>query len=445
MDSGPEVYFQIIILIVLTLVNAFFAASEMAIVSMDKKKLSALAEQDDRRAKKVINLLQEPSRFLSTIQVGITFAGFFTSASAAVGLSYKFGNFLGNLGVPFPQKTSFVFITILLAFISLVFGELVPKRIALQNSEKFALASVGMINIVYKIMKPFVFMLSVFTNGVLKILGISTEGVEEKVTLEEIKSIVEVGQEQGVINPTERQMIDSVIGFDDILAEEVMTARTEVFMLDIEEPHEDFKTFMEMRYSRIPVYEGDIDNIIGILYLKDFFLEAYKIGFENVDIRKILRPAYFIPERKNINDLFIELKNSRNQMAVLIDEYGGFTGIVTMEDLIEEVMGEIDDEYDKKTHPAIKKIDDRHFIATGACEIEEVNEVCGLKLDEETEDYDTLGGMLMFLLGYIPNDGEQITIENEGVIYKILSINEHRVKKVRITLPVQEEIQEEKE
>lgn len=445
MDGGPEVYFQIIILILLTLVNAFFAASEMAIVSMDKKKLLTLSEQGDKRAIKVEKLLKEPSKFLSTIQVGITFAGFFTSASAAVGLSYKFGNFLENLSVPFAYRVSFVLITVILAFFSLVFGELVPKRIALQNAEKFALFSVGTINFVYKIMSPFVYLLSLSTNVILKIFSIPTSGVEAKVTLEEIKSIVEVGQEQGIINPTEREMIDGVISFDDVLAEEVMTARTEVFMIDIDEPDKDFETLMQMRYSRVPVYEGDIDNIIGILYIKDFFLEAYKVGFKNVNIRSILRPAYFIPERKNINDLFLELKNSRNQMAVLIDEYGGFTGIVTMEDLIEEVMGEIDDEYDKKTNPAIKKIDDRHFIATGACEIEDVNNACNLKLDENSEDYDTLGGMLMYLLGYIPNDGEKLTIEDNGVVYNILSIYEHRVKKVRIVLPKEEVVEIDKD
>ncbi len=445
MDGGPEVYFQIIILILLTLVNAFFAASEMAIVSMDKKKLLTLSEQGDKRAIKVEKLLKEPSKFLSTIQVGITFAGFFTSASAAVGLSHKFGNFLENLSVPFAYRVSFVLITVILAFFSLVFGELVPKRIALQNAEKFALFSVGTINFVYKIMSPFVYLLSLSTNVILKIFSIPTSGVEAKVTLEEIKSIVEVGQEQGIINPTEREMIDGVISFDDVLAEEVMTARTEVFMIDIDEPDKDFETLMQMRYSRVPVYEGDIDNIIGILYIKDFFLEAYKVGFKNVNIRSILRPAYFIPERKNINDLFLELKNSRNQMAVLIDEYGGFTGIVTMEDLIEEVMGEIDDEYDKKTNPAIKKIDDRHFIATGACEIEDVNNACNLKLDENSEDYDTLGGMLMYLLGYIPNDGEKLTIEDNGVVYNILSIYEHRVKKVRIVLPKEEVVEIDKD
>lgn len=445
MDSGPEVYFQIIILILLTLANAFFAASEMAIVSMDKKKLLALSEQGDKRAIKVEKLLKEPSKFLSTIQVGITFAGFFTSASAAVGLSDKFGKFLENLSVPFAYRVSLILITIILAFFSLVFGELVPKRIALQKAEKFALFSIGTINFVYKIMSPFVYLLSLSTNIILKIFSVPTSGVEAQITLEEIKSIVEVGQEQGIINPTEREMIDGVISFDDVLAEEVMTARTEVFMIDIDEPDKDFETLMQMRYSRVPVYEGDIDNIIGILYIKDFFLEAYKVGFENVNIRSILRPAYFIPERKNINDLFLELKNSRNQMAVLIDEYGGFTGIVTMEDLIEEVMGEIDDEYDKKTNPAIKKIDDRHFIATGACEIEDVNNACNLKLDENSEDYDTLGGMLMYLLGYIPNDGEKLTIEDNGVIYNILSIYEHRVKKVRIVLPKEEVVETDKD
>ena len=408
--SSQHLLLQFVLLFILTLLNAFFSATEMAMVSLNRSRVEQKAEEGDKRYIRLLKVLENPNHFLSTIQVGITFAGFFTSASAAVGLSHKFGNFLENLSVPFAYRVSFVLITVILAFFSLVFGELVPKRIALQNAEKFALFSVGTINFVYKIMSPFVYLLSLSTNVILKIFSIPTSGVEAKVTLEEIKSIVEVGQEQGIINPTEREMIDGVISFDDVLAEEVMTARTEVFMIDIDEPDKDFETLMQMRYSRVPVYEGDI--IIGILYIKDFFLEAYKVGFKNVNIRSILRPAYFIPERKNINDLFLELKNSRNQMAVLIDEYGGFTGIVTMEDLIEEVMGEIDDEYDKKTNPAIKKIDDRHFIATGACEIEDVNNACNLKLDENSEDYDTLGGMLMYLLGYIPNDGEKLTIED---------------------------------
>ena len=294
-------------------------------------------------------LLEEPSRFLSTIQVGITFTGYFNSASAAIGISGTVGNFLVGLGVPaaVSVQIAVISVTLILAYITLVFGELVPKRIALQHKEEFSMFAVGPISFVAKIMKPFVSFLSFSTNGIMRLLGISTEGVEEKVTLEEIRSMVEVGQEQGVINPVEREMINSVIGFDDKLAEEIMTARTEVFMIDLEDPIDEYLAeMMELKYSRIPVYDGDVDDILGILYLKDFLLEAYKIGFKNVDIRKILRPAYYIPERKNINDLFNELQEKKMHMAILIDEYGGFSGIVTMEDLIEEIVGDIDDEYD---------------------------------------------------------------------------------------------------
>lgn len=222
--------------------------------------------------------------------------------------------------------------------------------------------------------------MSFSTNTVLRLFGISTEGVEEKVTLEEIRSIVEVGQEQGIINPSEKEMIDSVIGFDDKLAEEIMTARTEVFMIDLNDPLEEYITEMlELKYSRIPVYKDDLDNIQGILYLKDVLKEAYHVGFDKIDINKILRPAYFIPERKNVNALFNDLQANRQHMAILIDEYGGFSGIVTMEDLIEEIMGDIDDEYDHD-EPELKKIDDYTYIAKGAISIKDLNYNLGIKL-----------------------------------------------------------------
>ena len=234
-------------------------------------------------------------------------------------------------------------------------------------------------------------------------------------------------------------MIDSVIGFDDKLAEEIMTARTEVFMIDLEDPIEEYLSeLLELKYSRIPVYEGDVDDILGILYIKDFLLEAYKAGFNNVDIRKILRPAYFIPERKNINDLFNELQSKRKHMAILIDEYGGFSGIVTMEDLIEEIVGDIDDEYDHD-EPDIRKIDDMTFIAKGAISIKELNSNLGTKLDEDSEDYDTLGGLLIDIIGYIPDDGEKVVVEYENIEFHIEEINEKRVQMVRIMLTKTEE------
>ena len=443
-DAGPQIAGQLLLIFILILINAFFAASEIAMISVDKKKLTSQSEDGNKKATMLLELLKEPSRFLSTIQVGITFAGFFTSASAAVGISYDLGRFLQRFGVPFANDVAFVSITVLLGYITLVLGELVPKRIALQYAEKFSMFAVRTISITSKIMKPFVSFLSKSTNIILRLFGISTEGVEEKVTLEEIRSIVEVGQEQGVINPVEKEMIDSVIGFDDKLAEEVMTARTEVFMIDIEDPIEEYlDEMLELKYSRIPVYEDDVDNILGILYLKDFLREAYKSGFQNIDIRKILRPAYFIPERKNINDLFNELQTNRKHLAVLIDEYGGFSGIVTMEDLIEEIMGDIDDEYDQD-EPDLRKIDDFNYIAKGAISIKELNSNLGIKLDEDSEDYDTLGGLLMYLMGYIPEDGENHLVEYNNIEFHIEEISERRIQLVHIVLKKEtEEIDEE--
>ena len=441
-ESGAPITGQLLLIGFLTLLNAFFAASEMAMVSVDKKKLNIQADEGSKKAKMLLNLLAEPSKFLSTIQVGITFAGFLSSASAAVGISNDFGNLLLSYGVPFAKDIAFIGVTLILSYITLVFGELVPKRVALQYAEKFSFFAVKALTIVSKVMAPFISFLTFSTNGVMRILGIQTEGVEEKITLEEIRSMVEVGQEQGVINPVEREMINSVIGFDDKLAEEIMTARTEVFMIDLEDPIDEYLgAMLELKYSRIPVYDGDVDDILGILYIKDFLLEAYKVGFKNVDIKKILRPAYFIPERKNINDLFNELQTKKKHMAVLIDEYGGFSGVVTMEDLIEEIVGDIDDEYDHD-EPDIRRIDDRNFIAKGAISIKELNSNIGVELDEDSEDYDTLGGFLIDILGYIPNDGEQVTIEYENLEFHIEEKKKKRVQQVHVVI---NEIEEDNE
>src|SRR5690554_6650066 len=423
---------KLILILVLTLVNAFFAASEMAMVSVDRIKLSSKADKGDKKAKMLVNILKEPSRFLSTIQVGITFAGFFSSASAAVSISARLGDALDRMGIPFGQDLAFIGITLILSYVMLVFGELVPKRIALRYAEKFAMLAVKPINLVAKIMHPFVTFLSISTNTVMRIIGISQEGVEAKVTLEEIGSMVEVGHEQGFINPVEREMIRSVIKFDDKLAEEIMTARTEVFAIDIDDPPEEYmEEFLRLKHSRVPVYREDVDNIIGILYLKDYLLEAYRKGFGNIDIMDILRPAYFVPERKNINDLFMELKSIRNHMAILIDEYGCFSGLVTMEDLIEEIVGDIDDEFDLDD-PDVKKLDDNLYLARGSVSIKELNSRTGLELDEESEDYDTLAGFLIHQLGYIPDDQETPEIMVDQVLFKIQEIEDKRITKVLI-------------
>jgi len=434
---------KLVLIFVLTLVNAFFAASEMAMVSVDRIRLINKAEEGDKKARLLLDILKEPSRFLSTIQVGITFAGFFSSASAAVSISTALGGRLEALGVPFGKDIAFVGITLILSYIMLVIGELVPKRIALNHAERFAMLAVRPISMVAKVMHPFVTFLSLSTNAILRLLGVSQEGVEAKVTLEEISSMVEVGHEQGFINPVEREMIKSVISFDDKLAEEIMTARTEVYMIDADDRIEDYiDDLLSLKYSRIPVYEEDIDNIVGILYLKDYLLEAYKSGFLNVDIKAILRPAYFVPERKNINDLFLELKNTRKHMAVLIDEYGGFSGIVTMEDLIEEIMGDIDDEYDHDD-PDVKLLEKGTYIARGSVSIKELNSRLEIELDEETEDYDTLGGFIIHHLGYIPDDGDKPELTISDLSFRVESVEDKRIVAVRISKSESHEKKEE--
>lgn len=434
-DPGSPILTQLIIIAILTLINAFFAAAEMAMVSVDKNQFSSQAEDGDKKAQRVLTLLSEPSRFLSTIQVGITLAGFFNSASAAIGLSGHLSAFLMRFGIPFASDLGFILITIILSYITLVFGELVPKRVALQNPERFAKLSIGVIAAIAAFLGPVVRFLSFSTNLTLRILGVDLSSIEEKVSREEIRSLIEVGQEQGVINPVEREMIDSVISFDDKQAEEIMTARTEVFMIDIEDPLDTYVSdLLNLKFSRIPVYEDNPDNIIGVLYLKDFFAEAYrKQSFTDVNIRGLLRPAFFVPERKNINDMFTEMQDDRRHMALLIDEYGGFSGVVTMEDLIEEIMGDIDDEYDHD-EPDISQISDNVYQVNGSLSIKEFNNETHADIDEDSDDYDTVGGFIISQLDYIPRDGERPTVEYDNLVFNILRVEDKRIREVRVEI-----------
>lgn len=431
MDPEPmSLVSQFILILVLTLLNAFFASAEMAIVSVNRNRIKMLADDGNKKASLLVDLLEEPNKFLSTIQVGITLAGFFSSASAATGISEVIGASLSQLGIPYAQSISLVVITIILSYFTLVFGELVPKRIALQKSEQIAMLSVRPIVFVFKFAKPFVKLLSLSTNVLLRVIGMSDTDLEEKVSREEIKSLVDAGEEYGVINQIEKEMINSIFDFDDKLAKEVMTPRTEVYMINSQLPLS-IEELLEENYSRIPVYEGDMDNIIGILYLKDFLHEAYQVGFENVGIKKLLHRPYFVPECKNIDQLFKELQKSKRHLAVLIDEYGGFSGIVTIEDLIEEVMGDINDEYDDDD-PVIRKIDNDTYIVNGLISIKELNDKLQLNLDEETEDYDTLGGFLINQIDYIPSETEECMVEYENLLFKVECVKDKRIETVKI-------------
>lgn len=434
MDTDPEqIIFQFILIIILTMINAYFAASEMAIVSVNKNKIHRLVEEGNKKAALVEKLLDQPTSFLSTIQVAITLAGFFNSASAATGISVILGAALSEWNIPYAETISMIVVTIILSFITLIFGELVPKRIALQKAESFSMVCARPIVIVSKIAAPFIKILSWTTGFILRVIGMHDEKVEESLSREEIRSMIESGQENGVFNETETEMINSIFEFDDILAHNVMTPRPDVFCIDIDEPlSESIDELMKMQYTRVPVYEESIDNIIGILNMKDFFVEAYKVGFDDVDIRSILRKPYFVLESKCIDELFKEMQKNNQHISILIDEYGGFSGIVTIEDLIEEIMGDIEDEYDESEDPEIKKIDDSTYLLDGLMSLDDINDKFDLKL--ENENHDTISGFLLDILDYIPEDGEEKTIEWNNIIFKIKEFKDKRINKVEMCI-----------
>lgn len=435
--DGNSILFQLLFLAFLTLVNAFFAGAEMAAVSVNKNRIKVLADEGSKRAALLQTLFEDSTKFLSTIQVAITLAGFFSSASAATGISQVLGGWIAQFGIPYSNTIAVVVVTIILSYFTLVFGELVPKRIALQKAEAFSLFVVQPIYIISKILSPFIKLLSLSTNGFLHLIGMKTENLEEAVSEEEIKKMLETGSENGVFNEIEKEMINSIFSFDDKTAKDVMVPRREVFAIDIEEPLEKIlDEILETRHSRIPVYEEQIDNIIGILQVKDVMIEARKKSFEEVDIRALLKEAFFVPDGKSTDELFREMQKTKNRMAVLIDEYGGVSGILTVEDLVEEVMGEITDEHEEEV-VELQKIGEKEYLLDGSILIEELNEKLNLKL--ETENYDTLSGYLIEELGYIPKDSGQCELDADGVHFKILEVKEKRIRKVWMKIPEQAE------
>ncbi len=435
--DGNSILFQLLFLAFLTLVNAFFAGAEMAVVSVNKNRIKVLADEGSKRAALLQTLFEDSTKFLSTIQVAITLAGFFSSASAATGISQVLGGWIAQFGIPYSNTIAVVVVTIILSYFTLVFGELVPKRIALQKAEAFSLFVVQPIYIISKILSPFIKLLSLSTNGFLHLIGMKTENLEEAVSEEEIKKMLETGSENGVFNEIEKEMINSIFSFDDKTAKDVMVPRREVFAIDIEEPLEKIlDEILETRHSRIPVYEEQIDNIIGILQVKDVMIEARKKSFEEVDIRALLKEAFFVPDGKSTDELFREMQKTKNRMAVLIDEYGGVSGILTVEDLVEEVMGEIIDEHEEEV-VELQKIGEKEYLLDGSILIEELNEKLNLKL--ETENYDTLSGYLIEELGYIPKDSGQCELDADGVHFKILEVKEKRIRKVWMKIPEQAE------
>lgn len=437
-DPGQtNILSQLIIVFILTGLNAFFAGAEMAMVSTSKSKIKRLADKGDKRAKLVQNFQEDETKFLSTIQIAITLAGFFSSGSAAASLTEPLGGFLNKvIGINFnyASKIAFVTVTLLLALFTLIFGELVPKRVALQNPDSFSLHSVKVVNVVSKIFTPLISFLTFSTNLVMKILRMDDEGAEEKVTKEEIKALIKKGQSTGTLNNKEVEMINSIIEFNNKTAKEIMTPKINVFAIDYLQPIDQYlPTLIEMEYSQIPIYEDDIDNIIGVMRTKDFLKAGLNQGYKNVDIKDILLEPYLVPESKNVGELLKEMQLSKIHFAILIDEFGGFAGIVSLKDLVEEVMGDLEDE---RIDPEIQKIDDSTYIVNGLITIDDLNDKLNLNL--VSDNYETLSGYLIDIIGYIPKDGEGQTIEQDHLIFKIENIKKKRIDKVKLYIGKEE-------
>jgi len=431
-DGGLWIY--IILLLFLILTNAFFAMSELAVISLNDGKLKKMASNGDKKAKMLVKLTEEPSKFLATIQVGVTISGFLASAVAADTFTEYIVDFFRNYNVnPSTVKAiSLVVITFLLSYFTLVLGELVPKRLAMQNYEKISFRVARLLSIIYKIEKPLVALLSASTNGILRLLGIDPNQRQEEVTEEEIRMMIDVGNESGTIEQSEKDMIHNIFDFDDRIVDEIMTHRTEITAIDIDTTLDEIIDIaLEEGYSRIPVYDDDLDNIVGILYIKDLLKLVLEQSTENFRVTDYMRSALYIPETNRCKDLFQEFQKSKIQMAVIVDEYGGTSGIVTMEDLIESIVGNIQDEYDDEEEE-ITLISDNLYKIDGMFALDKIERIFNIRFSEDEDyDYDTISGYITGFLGRIPSKDEHPVVTVDNIDFTVLNVEEHRITAVQ--------------
>ncbi|MDR1409182.1 MAG: hemolysin family protein [Oscillospiraceae bacterium] len=439
MDADPAgLILQILLLFVLIGVNAFFVMSEIAVITLNDNKIDRLAADGNKKAHAVQKLTENFSRFLSTVQIGVTLTGFLTSASASMTFADILVNALSHtflydlVGKAVLHGVAVVIITLVVSYITLVLGELVPKKIAIQNAEKVAYAVSGILLGFSKAVSPFVKILTLSTNGLVRLFGFDPNADEEAVTEEEIRMMVDVGEEKGVIESDQREMIDNIFEFDDMTAADAMTHRTDMASVSAEsQPMDVVSISVEEGHSRIPVYKGNPDNIVGIVYIKDLLPYVGTALPEHVSIRDFMRKAYYVPESKPCGALFAEMKQKHLQMAVVVDEFGGTAGIITMEDVLEAIVGDIQDEYDDEGEE-VTKIDESTFTVDGVTYIDELEELTGMRLPEG--DYDTVGGFVLAQLGYLPEDGHMDVAEHKNLRFTVLNVEDRRIGRVKIEI-----------
>ena len=426
-DPGSQtIYLQLFILFLLTLFNAFFSASEMALVSLNRSRVEQKAAEGEKKFVRLLSVLENPNNFLSTIQVGITFISILSGASLANDLGAVFAKWMGNSATA--QTAGYWLALAMLTYVSIVLGELYPKRIAMNMKENLAVVTAPVIIFLGKIVSPFVWLLSASTNLISRITPMNFDDADEQMTRDEIEYILTKSEQ--TLDAEEIGMLQGIFNLDEMMAREVMVPRTDAFMVDIED---DINVIMpeilRQNFSRIPVYEGDKDNIIGLIHTKKILAESFTNGFDQLNIRRIMQEPLFVPETIFVDDLLKSLRNTQNQMAILLDEYGGVSGIVTLEDLLEEIVGEIDDETDK-TEIFVREIAENTFIVQGSMTLNDFNEY--FDLDLSSDDVDTIAGFYLTGLGNIPSQDEKEAYELDNNGFHIVMVND-KVKNGRVT------------
>ena len=447
--SSTPVGLLLLIQVILIAINSFFAAAEIAIVSLSEGKLRHQVEEGDKKAKTLLKLVTEPSGFLSTIQIAITLAGFLGSAFAAdnfaeplVAALMKISMF-ASMDAEVLKSVCVVIITLILSYFTLVFGELVPKRVAMQKTDTVARLVSSVVVGFAALCRPVVWLLTVSTNGVLRLMGIDPNEEREEVTEQEIRMMADIGEETGAITESEGEMIDNIFEFNNHTAFDVMTHRTDVVALDDEATDEEvLTTIRESGLSRIPVYEKTIDDIIGILRTREFLM--YRSMDDMRPLRQMLHTPNFVPETVRTDVLFRSMQQKKNHIAIVVDEYGGVSGLVTMEDLLEEIVGNIYDEYDPQVEQAIVKLEDNLWRVSGICELSQLSDTLDTPLPLD-EDYDTLSGLVFSQLSSIPQDGAHPELEVAGLHIYVEEICDHRVEWARVSKVYPEDETEESE
>lgn len=437
--------FLILLQVVLIALNAVFACAEIAVISMNDSKLAKLAAAGDKRAVRLARLTSQPARFLATIQVAITLSGFLGSAFAAENFSDGLVQWLISLGITIPTSTldavAVVIITIILSYFTLIFGELVPKRVAMRKAEPLALGMSALISGIAKAFAPIVWLLTASTNGILRLLGIDPNAEDDEVSEEEIRMMVDVGSEKGAIDHEEKEFIQNVFEFDDLTAGEIATHRTDISLLWLEETMEEWKdTIHNSRHTLYPICDDSADNVVGILNAKDYFRIENKSREEVME--KAVKPVYFVPESVKADVLFKNMKRDKMNLAVVMDEYGGMRGIVTMNDLVKQLVGDLGDDELATEIPPVEQVDSNTWKIRGSATLDEVSKA--LKITVEADGYDTFGGFIFGVLGTIPKDGDTPELESGGLSIKVTEIKDHHVEAALVCLE-QPKKEEEKE